>query len=40
MGHIINLIGKVFIFGNKSETFKANIVIAENTNNFKAIIKL
>ena len=38
MGHIINLIAKAFIFGNKSETFEADIAIAENTNNLKAAI--
>ena len=40
MEHIINLIAKAFIFGNKSKTFKADIAIAENTNDFKAAIKL
>ena len=40
MGYIINLIAKVFIFDNKSETFKADIAIAKNTNNFKAAMKL
>ena len=40
LGHIINLIAKAFIFGNKSETFKADIAIAENTNNFEIAIKL
>lgn len=39
MGHIINLIAKAFIFGNKLETFKADIAIAENTNNFEAAMK-
>ena len=40
MGHIINLIAKAFIFGNKSETFEADIAIAENTNDFEAAMKL
>lgn len=39
MGHIINLIVKIFIFSNKSETFEVNIVIDKNTNNLKTIIK-
>ena len=40
MGHIINLIAKAFIFGNKSETFEADIAIAENTNDLEAAMKL
>ncbi len=40
MGHIINLIAKAFIFGNKSETFEADIAIAENTNDLEAEIRL
>lgn len=40
MGYIINLIAKAFIFDNKLETFKIDIAIAKNTNNFKAAIKL
>lgn len=40
MGHIINLIAKAFIFVNKSETFEADIAIAENTNDFEAAMKL
>ena len=40
MRHIINLIAKVFIFSNKLETFKVNIAIAKNTNDFQAVIKL
>lgn len=40
MGHIINLIAKAFIFGNKSETFEADIAIAENINDFEAAMKL
>ena len=40
MEHIINLIAKVFIFGNKLETFEADITIAENTNDFEAAMKL
>ena len=40
MGHIINLIAKAFIFGNKSETFEADIAVAENTNDLEAAMKL
>ena len=40
MGHIINLIAKTFIFGNKSETFEADISIAKNTNNLEAAMRL
>ena len=40
MGHLINLIAKAFIFGNKSEIFKADIAIAENINDFEAAMKL
>lgn len=39
MKYIINLIANAFIFDNKLKTFKINIVIAKNTNNFKAVIK-
>lgn len=38
--HIINLIAKAFIFGNKSESFKANIAIAKSINNLEITIKL
>ncbi len=40
MGHIINLIAKAFIFGHKSETFEADIVIAKNTNDLEAAMGL
>ncbi len=36
IGHIINLIAKAFICGNKSETFETDIAIAENTNDSEA----
>ena len=31
---------RLLFFGNKSETFEADIAIAKNTNDFKAAIKL
>ena len=40
MGYIINLIAKAFIFGNKSETFEADMTIAENTNDLEAAMRL
>ncbi len=40
MGYIINLIAQAFIFGNKSETFDADIAIAENTNDLEAAMRL
>ncbi len=40
MGYIINLIAKAFIFGNKSETFEADIAIAKNTNDLEAAMRL
>lgn len=40
IGHIINLIVKTFIFGNKSKYFKTDIVIAKSTNDIKIVIKL
>lgn len=40
MGHIINLIAKAFIFGNKSEIFEADIAIAENINDLEAAMRL
>lgn len=40
MGYIINLIAKVFIYGNKLETFKADIAITKNINDLEAAMKL
>ncbi len=40
IGHIINLIAKAFIFGNKWETFEADIAIAKNTNDLEAAMRL
>ncbi len=40
LGHIINLIAKALIFGNKSEAFEANTVIAESTNDLEAAMRL
>lgn len=40
MGYIISLITKAFVFGKKSETFEADIAIAENTNDLEAAMKL
>lgn len=40
IGHIINLIAKAFIFGNKSEAFEADVVIAESTNDLETAMKL
>lgn len=40
IGHIINLIAKAFIFGNKSESFEADVAIAESTNNLEITMKL
>lgn len=40
MRYIINLIAKVFIFGNKLETFEVNIANAKIINFLKAVIKL
>lgn len=37
MGHIINLIAKVFLFSNKSETFKVNIAVVESIRNFEGL---
>lgn len=39
MKYITNLIANVFIFNNKLKTFKINIIITKNTNNFKATMK-
>lgn len=38
--YIINLIAIAFIFDNKLETFKIDIVITKNTNNLEAVMKL
>ena len=40
IGYIINLVAKAFIFGNKSETFEADIAIAKNTNDLEATMRL
>ena len=40
IGHIINLIAKAFIFGNKSESFEADVAIAESTNDLEIAMKL
>lgn len=40
IGHIINLIDKDFIFGNQSQFFKADVAIAESTNDLEIAIKL
>lgn len=37
---IINLIARVFIFANKSGSFKGDIAIAKNTNNLEITMKL
>ncbi len=40
IGHIINLVAKTFIFGNKSESFEADVMIVESTNNLEIAMKL
>ncbi len=40
MGHIINLVAKVLIFGNKSESFEADVAIVESTNDLEIAMKL
>ena len=40
MGNIINLIARALIFGNESETFEADIAIAENINDLEAAMRL
>ena len=40
IGHIINLVAKAFIFGNKSESFEADVAIAESTNDLEIAMKL
>lgn len=40
MGHIINLITKAFLFGNKSETFEVYIAVAEGINDLEGSMKL
>lgn len=40
MGHIINLIAKAFLFGNRSETFGADIAVAEGVSDLEGAMKL
>ena len=40
IGYIFNLIVKAFIFGNKSESFEADVAFAESTNDLEAAMKL
>ncbi len=40
MGYIINLIAKAFLFGNKSETFEAEVAVAEGISDLEGAMKL
>ncbi len=40
IGHIINLVTKAFIFDNKSESFEADVAIADSTNDLEIAMKL
>ena len=40
MGHIINLIAKAFLFGNKSESFEADVAVAEDISDLEGAMKL
>ena len=40
MGHIINLIAKALLFGNKSETFEADVAVAEGVRDFEGAMRL
>ncbi len=40
IGHIINLIAKAFLFGNKSETFEADVAVAESVRDFEGAMRL
>lgn len=40
IGHMINLIPKTFLFGNRSKTFEADIIVVDNISNLEKVIKL
>lgn len=40
IGHIINLIAKTFLFGNRSEAFEADIAVAEGVSDLEGAMKL
>ncbi len=40
IGHIISLIAKAFLFGNKSETFEADVAVADDIRDFEGAMRL
>lgn len=40
LGHIINLIAKVFLFGNKSEIFEAEVAVVEGRSDLEGAMRL